>query len=73
MLELWRINQFPPNIVRSIRQFERINKKYVDKKFLLCSIKYVSMKKCPQYIYIYIYIYIRGGDGTSATRARHDQ
>ena len=24
-------------------------------------------------IYIYIYIYIRGGDGTSATRARHDQ
>ena len=35
------INQFPPNIIRSIRQFERINKKYVDKKCLLCSIKYV--------------------------------
>ena len=25
------INQFLPNIVRTIRQFERINKKYVDK------------------------------------------
>ena len=24
-------------------------------------------------IYIYIYIYIRGGDGTSATCAQHDQ
>ena len=26
------INQFPPNITRSIRQFKRINKEYVDKK-----------------------------------------
>ena len=43
------INQFPPNIVRSIRLFERINKKYVDKKCLLYSIKYVLMKK---YTYI---------------------
>ena len=34
------INQFPPNMIRSIRQLERINKKYVDKKCLLCSIKY---------------------------------
>ena len=24
------INQFPPNIIKSIRQYERINKKYVD-------------------------------------------
>ena len=52
------INKFPPNIIISIRLFERINKKYVDKKYLLCSISYVSMKKCFQYIYIYIYIYI---------------
>ena len=42
------INQFPPNIIRSIRQFEEINKKYIDKKM------YVMFK----YIYIYIYIYI---------------
>ena len=25
------INQFPPNIIKSIRHYERINKKYVDK------------------------------------------
>ena len=49
IINYWRlINQFPPNITRSIRQFKRINKKYVDKKCLLCSIKYVSMKKCCQ-------------------------
>ena len=47
------INQFPPNIIRSIQQFERINKKkYVYKKCQLCSLKYVSIKKCCQYIYI---------------------
>ena len=40
------INKFPPNIIRSIRQFERIDKKYVDKR-CLCS-----------YIHIYIYAYI---------------
>ena len=48
------INQFLLNIIRSIWQFERINKKYLDKKSLLCSMKYVSMKKCCLYIYIYI-------------------
>ena len=47
------INQFPLNITRPIRQFERINKKHVDKNCLLCSIKYASI-----YIYIYIYIYV---------------
>ena len=47
-----------PNIIRSIPQFERINKKICRQKCLLCLIKYVSMKKCCQYIYIYIYIYI---------------
>ena len=43
------INQFPPNIIRSMQQFERINKKYVDKKV---SIIFIHI-----YIYIYIYIY----------------
>ena len=33
------INQFLLNMIRSIRQFERINKIYVDIKCLLCSIK----------------------------------
>ena len=41
--------EFPPNIKRSIRQFEKINKKkYVDKKCLLYLIIYI-------YIYIYTY------------------
>ena len=43
------INQFQPNIIRSIRQFERINKICIQ-KCLLYSNKYI-------YIYIYIYIY----------------
>ena len=46
----WFINQFPLKIIRSIRQLERINKKYVDKKM---SIMFNHI-----YIYIYIYIYI---------------
>ena len=40
------INQFLPNIIRSIQQFERINKKYIDKKYLLCSIKYIYIYMC---------------------------
>ena len=41
------INQFLSNIIRSIRQFERLKKRYVDKKISIVS-----------NIYIYIYIYI---------------
>ena len=60
------INQFPSNIIRSIRQFERINKKMSRQKCLLYLMKYVLMKKCCQnihtyihtYTHIYIYIYI---------------
>ena len=43
------INQSPLNIIRS----KGLTKKYIDKKYLLRSIKYVS-------IYIYIYIYTGG-------------
>ena len=65
------INQFPPNIIRSIRQFERINKKYVDKKiFIMFNQICINEKMLPihththtyththTHIYIYIYIYI---------------
>ena len=44
------INQFPLNIIRSIRQFKRINKKYVDKNV------YCIQSNMYQYIYIYIYM-----------------
>ena len=49
------INQFLPNTIKSIQQYERINKKYVDKKCLLYSLKFVLMKKCCWNIHIYIY------------------
>ena len=35
------INQFLPNIIRAIEQFKGLTKKYVDKKCLWCSIKYI--------------------------------
>ena len=52
------INWFLLNIIRSTWQFERINKKYLDKKCLLCSMKHVSMNKCSQNILIYTYTHI---------------
>ena len=50
------INQFPPNITRSMPQFKRINKKkYVDK-----DVYYVqsNMYQWRNAAHIYIYIYI---------------
>ena len=53
------INQFPPNIIKSIRQYERINKKYVDKKCLLCSTKYIYIyTHTHTHTHTHIYIYI---------------
>ena len=52
------INQFPPNTIKAIRQYERIQKKYADRKCLLCLTKFLLMKKCCQNMHIYIYIYI---------------
>ena len=45
------------NYGRSINQYgnsKGLTKKYVVKKCLLCSIKYISKKKCCQNIYTYI-------------------
>ena len=52
------INQFPSNIIRSIRQFERINKKICRQKmpFMFNEIC-INEEMLPIYIYIYIYIY----------------
>ena len=47
------INQFPLNIIRSILQYEKINNKYIDKKCLLCSMKYVFIT-CIHMIYTHI-------------------
>ena len=55
------INRFPQNIIRSIRLYERIDKKkYVDKKCLFCSVIYIYIYiyiHTHTHIYIYIYIY----------------
>ena len=48
------INQFPLNMIKVIREFERIQKKYVDIKCLLCLMKFALTKKCCLYIYIYV-------------------
>ena len=50
------INQFPLNIIKSIRQYERINKKIYRPKMSIMFVKYVLILI---YIYIYIYIYIK--------------
>ena len=42
------INEFPPNTIKVIREFERSRRKYVDIKCLLCLMKfayiYISLK-----------------------------
>ena len=50
------INQFSPNFIKSIRQYERINKKYVDKKMSIMLYE-ICINEEMQPIYIYIYIY----------------
>ena len=48
------INQFPPNTIKAIRQYERINQKICRQKM---SIMFNEICVCI-YIYIYIYIYL---------------
>ena len=58
------IDIFCLHIFLLIRSYCRItfivfgNTNWSTRKYLLCSTKFVLMKKCCQYIYIYIYIYI---------------
>ena len=52
------INQFPPNIINSIRQSKRINKKICRQKMSIMLNKIcINEEMLPIYIYIYIYIY----------------
>ena len=52
------INQFLPNIIKSIRQYERINKKIRRQKMSIM-FNEICVYMCVWYIYIYIYIYIK--------------
>ena len=54
------INQFPPNIIRSIRQFERINKQICKQKIsIIFNQICINEEMLPIYTYINIYIYTR--------------
>ena len=53
------INKFPPNIIKSIWQYERINKKICRQKMSIMLNKICINEEMLQiYTYIYIYIYI---------------
>ena len=55
------IKQFPSNIIRSTRQFKRINKKICKQKMsIMFNQIYINEEMLPKYIYIYIYIYNNG-------------
>ena len=52
------INQFPPNTIKVIREFERIQKKICRHKMsIMFNEICINEEMLPIYIYIYIYIY----------------
>ena len=52
------INQFPPNTINVIREFERIQKKICRHKMsIMFNEICINEEMLPIYIYIYIYIY----------------
>ena len=53
------LNQFPPNTIKVIREFERIQKKICRHKVsLMFNEICINEEMLPKYTYIYIYIYI---------------
>ena len=53
------LNQFPPNTIKVIREFERIQKKICKHKMSIMFHEIcINEEMLPKYIYIYIYIYI---------------
>ena len=53
------LNQFPPNTIKVIREFERIQKKICRHKMSIMFDEIcINEKILPKYTYIYIYIYI---------------
>ena len=52
------INQFPPNMIKVIREFERIQKKICRHKMsIMFNEICINEEMLPKYTYIYIYIY----------------
>ena len=53
------INQFPPNTIKVIREFERIQKKICRHKMsIMFNEICINEEMLPKYSYIYIYIYV---------------
>ena len=52
------INQFPPNTIKVIREFEQIQKKICRHKMSTFNEICINEEMLPKYIYIYIYTYI---------------
>ena len=53
------INQFPPNMIKVIREFEQIQKKICRHKMsIMFNEICINEERLPEYTYIYIYIYI---------------
>ena len=53
------INQFPPNTIKVIQEFERIQKKICRHKMsIMFNEICINEEMLPKYIYIYIYIYM---------------
>ena len=53
------INQFPPNTIKSMWQYERINKKICRQKMsIMFNEICINEEMQPKYTYIYLYIYI---------------
>ena len=52
------LNQFPPNTIKVIREFEQIQKKiWRHKMSIMFNEICINEEMLPKYIYIYIYIY----------------
>ena len=50
-------NQFPPNTIKVIREFERIQKKICRHKMsIMFNEIYINEEMLPKYTYVYIYI-----------------
>ena len=53
------LNQFPPNTIKVIREFERIQKKiYWHKMSIMFNEMCINEEMLPKYTYLYMYIYI---------------
>ena len=68
------LNQFPPNTIKVIREFERIQKKICRHKMSIMFNEICineQMRPKYTYIYIYIYIYIYNGVHLFSSKRRH--